>query len=35
LISAIEDGSYMKILEKYGAEDGALTVEEVRNPPDA
>ena len=35
LISAIEDGSYMKILEKYGAEDGALTVEEVHNPPDA
>jgi polar amino acid transport system substrate-binding protein len=34
LESAIEDGSYHKILEKYGAEDGALTIEEVRNPPD-
>jgi polar amino acid transport system substrate-binding protein len=34
LVSAIEDGSYMKILEEYGAEDGALTAEEVRNPPD-
>ena len=34
LISAIEDGSYMKILQEYGAEDGALTVEEVRSPPD-
>jgi polar amino acid transport system substrate-binding protein len=34
LESAIEDGSYHKILQKYGAEDGALTVEEVRSPPE-
>ena len=34
LESAIEDGSYQAILEKYGADDGALTIEEVRNPPD-
>jgi polar amino acid transport system substrate-binding protein len=33
LVSAIEDGSYAKILTQYGAEDGALTVAEVRNPP--
>ena len=33
LVSAIEDGSYAKILKQYGAEDGALTVAEVRNPP--
>ena len=33
LVSAIEDGAYSKIFEKYGAEDGALTVAEVRNPP--
>ena len=32
LESAIEDGAYAKILAKYGAEDGALTVAEVRNP---
>ncbi len=35
LISAIDDGSYMEILENYSAADGALTVEEVHNPPDA
>lgn len=34
LESAIEDGSYAKILKKYGAEDGALTLAEVRNPPE-
>ena len=35
LESAIEDGSYLKILEKYGAQDGALTIEELRNPPES
>ncbi|MBM3597742.1 MAG: transporter substrate-binding domain-containing protein [Alphaproteobacteria bacterium] len=32
---AIKDGSYLKILQKYGVENGAMTIEEVRNPPDA
>jgi polar amino acid transport system substrate-binding protein len=34
LESAIEDGSYAKILQKYGAEDGALNIAEVRDPPE-
>ena len=34
LESAIEDGSYAAILRKYDAEDGALTVAEVRAPPE-
>lgn len=34
LESAISDGSYMKILEKFGAPDGALTIAEVRKPPE-
>jgi len=34
LVSAIEDGSYVKILKKYGAEDGALTAAEVSTPPE-
>jgi polar amino acid transport system substrate-binding protein len=34
LESAIADGSYRKILEKFGATDGALTIAEVRNPPE-
>lgn len=34
LESAIEDGSYRRILEKYGATEGILTIPEVRNPPE-
>lgn len=34
LESAISDGSYHKILEKFGAPDGALTIAEVRKPPE-
>lgn len=34
LESAIKDGSYRKILEKYSAADGALTINEVRTPPE-
>jgi len=33
LESAIADGSYMKIMTDYGVPDGALTVEQIRNPP--
>ena len=33
LESAIEDGSYTKILEKYDAAEGTLTLSEVRDPP--
>ncbi len=32
LESAIADGSYQKILEKFGVPDGALTVEQIRHP---
>jgi polar amino acid transport system substrate-binding protein len=34
LESAIEDGSYVNILKRHGAEDGALTVTEVRAAPE-
>ena len=34
LESAIGDGSYMSILSKYHATEGALTIAEVRNPPE-
>lgn len=34
LESAITDGSYRKILDEYGVAEGALTIDEVRNPPD-
>ncbi|MBM3573825.1 MAG: transporter substrate-binding domain-containing protein [Alphaproteobacteria bacterium] len=33
LESAITDGSYIKILQKFGAPEGALTIAEVRTPP--
>jgi polar amino acid transport system substrate-binding protein len=32
LESAIEDGSYLQILKKYHADDGAVTLAEVRTP---
>jgi polar amino acid transport system substrate-binding protein len=34
LESAVEDGSYTQLLKKYHAEEGALTLAEVRNPPE-
>ena len=33
LESAVADGSYMKIMSDFGVPDGALTVEQIRNPP--
>jgi hypothetical protein len=34
LESAISDGGYRKILDEFGVGEGALTINEVRNPPD-
>ena len=33
LESAVADGSYPKILAEFGVPEGALTVEQIRNPP--
>ena len=34
LESAITDGSYAKLLQEFEVGEGALTIDEVRNPPD-
>jgi polar amino acid transport system substrate-binding protein len=33
LESAVQDGSYATLLKEYGVETGALTIDEIRNPP--
>ncbi|MBO1073339.1 transporter substrate-binding domain-containing protein [Roseomonas marmotae] len=35
LESAVQDGSYVRLLEEFGVPDGAVTVEQIRNPPPA
>lgn len=33
LESAVQDGSYAALLKEYGVQSGALTIDEIRNPP--